>query len=321
MKKLTLTTLVLPLWFVFSTSGRADTYDYELGMSYAGTETYTNSSVVFGTLPPVTIMVDSDSDSDDIAVFGSWYFDGVTATTGPRSRAAFIGRASAISLSYSRGSGDTTTAITSSDPSFPSSIETSELSTDNISASLRWVWPESGWYGLATLATGDANIDSPSGSASFSGHAYGLGVGKYIGSQTSIDLTIMRSETDASGFVIGGTSSSTEAAIALTHIGSLGQTWQYGVDIALNTTSAGSSNGSFDIVLSLYPSRNFAFGLEVNGAVQDIANERVIYDLVASWFPSERIELAAGYGWTSIDEPADTDFNQDSFRLGANIRF
>lgn len=322
MRNLHLTTMVLPLGIVFSTSGHADTYNYELGILYGASHTSTVSTVSFGpVLPAEPIRLESDTDTDDFSVFGTWYFDGVTSTDGPRSRAAFLGRASALSLSYMRSTGDTKSTLISSDPAIPSFMDRSDQSANSFSANLRYIWPESGWYGLASLSRADANFDSGSGSADISADAYSLGVGKYIGSQTTLDLSVVRLESEASGFVIGGNSASTEAAIAYSHIGSLGRTWQYGTDIVLATIDVGTSDGSYDVRLSLNPSRPVAFGIEVNGALQDPGDGRTTYELFASWFPRESIELAASYGWVSIDEPINTDFDQDNFGVGVNFRF
>lgn len=148
--------------------------------------------------------------------------------------------------------------------------------------------------GVCQPRVDDAEFES----TEFSADAFSLGVGKYIGAQTALELTAVRQDSDASGAVIGGDSSSTEAALGLLHIGSLGGTWQYGTDIVLSTTGRGPSEGSYSARLSLYPSRSLAFGLEIDGALQDPGDVSTGYGVFASWFPRETIGLQARYGWS-----------------------
>lgn len=314
--------LAIPAFAVsvaLSATGHADSYDYQIGISYDASRA--SSESVFAVPLVDSIRVESDSDHDEIGLHGSWFFDGVAASSGPRSRAAFVGRASAVSLSYTRGTGDSVSMVTSTDSAFPPSVNRSELDTNSVSANLRWVWAESGWYGLAGLSRADSETSSEFASIDFTADVYSVGVGKYIGSQTTLEVSVVRLDSDASGPVLGGNSTSTEAAVALSHIGSLGRTWQYGTDIALATTARGASDGSYSLRFSLYPSRPLAFGLEIDGALQDSGDVSTNYELFASWFPRERIGLDARYGWLSIDEPGNSDIDQHSFGFGAQFRF
>lgn len=311
----------LALSFALSATGHADSYDYEIGISFDANRASSESFFAVPIGPVGSIRVESDSDHDEIGLHGTWFFDGVAASSGPRSRAAFIGRASAISLSYARGNGDSVSTSGSTDPAFPSSTDRSELDTNSVSANLRWVWGESGWYGLAGLSRADSETNSQFVSIDFTADVYSVGVGKYIGSQTTLEVSVVRLDLDASGPVLGGNSTSTETAVALSHIGSLGRMWQYGTDIALATTERGASDGSYSLRLSLYPSRPLAFGLEIDGALQDPGDVSTNYGLFASWFPRERIGLDARYRWISIDEPSNTDFDQYTFGIGVKFRF
>jgi hypothetical protein len=319
MRRIHLAVSALAVSVALSETGHADNYDYQIGISYDASRA--SSESVFAVPIVDSIRVESDSDSDEIGLHGTWFFDGVAASSGPRSRAAFIGRASSISLSYRRGNGDSVSTLSATDPAFPSSTDRSELDTNSVSANLRWVWAESGWYGLAGLSRADFETDSEFGSIDFTADAYSLGVGKYIGSQTTLELSVVRLDSDASGSIIGGNSTSTETAVAFSHIGSLGRTWQYGTNIGLATTERGASDGSYSVRLSLYPSRPLAFGLEIDGALQDPGDVSTDYGLFASWFPRERIEFDARYGWISFDEPSNTDFDQYTFGVGVNFRF
>jgi hypothetical protein len=319
MRRIYLAVSALAFSVALSATGHADSYDYEIGISYDASRASSESNFAGPFLP--SIRFESDSDNDDIRFAGTWFFDGVAASTGPRSRAAFISRASAISLTYTRGNGDTVSTVNTTDPAFPSFTDKSEQNTNSFSAKLHGVWSESGWYGLASLSRAGIEIDSESGSTDLSADTYSLGLGKYIGIQTTLELSVVRLDSDASGFIIGGNSTSTEAAVAFSHIGGLGRTWQYGTDIVLATTERGTSDGSYRVRLSLYPSRPLAFGIDIDGALQDPGDVSTNFGLFASWFPRESIELDAHYGWISIDEPSNTDFDQYNFGVGVNFRF
>lgn len=318
-RRIHLAVSALAVSVALSEIGHADNYDYQIGISYDASRA--SSESVFAVPIVDSIRVESDSDNDEIGLHGTWFFDGVAASSGPRSRAAFIGRASAVSLSYTRGNGDSVSTLSSTDPAFPSSTDRSELETNRVSANLRWVWAESGWYGLAGWSRADSETSSEFVSIDSTADAYNVGVGKYIGSQTTLEVSVVHLDSDASGPVIGGNSTSTETAVAFSHIGSLGRAWQYGTDIVLATTERGASDGSYSVRLSLYPSRPLAFGLEIDGALQDPGNVSTHYGLFASWFPGERIEFDARYGWISIDEPSNTDLDQYTFGVGVKFRF
>jgi hypothetical protein len=300
----------------WSATAHAAGYDYELAISYDGSRTSVDAPV---SSLPRPIRARSDSDNEEIGFAGTWYLAGVDVSNGPRSRAGFVSRASSVSLSYTRGSGDSAFTVDSDDPSFPSSVGSSEQDTNNLSGNLRWVWPESGWYALAGFSMADFETDVEIDS--IEANAFSLGVGKYIGAQTALELTAIRQESDFSGAVIGGDSTSTEIAASLLHIGSLGQTWQYGTDIALSTMSRGLSEGSYSARLSLYPSRSLAFGFEIDGALQDPGSVGTDYGVFASWFPRERIGVHARYGWAGFDEPENIDRDQYDFGVGVSIRF
>lgn len=311
----------LALSVALSATARADSYDYQIGISYDASRASSASDAAGPIQPVEPIRFESDSDDDEIAFTGTWFFDGVAASTGPRSRAPFISRASAISLGYTRGDGETVSTVSSGDPAVPSFMDRSEQDTNTISANLRWVWPESGWYGLAGLSRANVEIGGEFASADLNADTYSLGFGKYIGTRTTLDLSVVRLDSDASGFVIGGNSTSTETEVAFSHIGSLGRTWQYGTDVVLTTADRGTADGSYGVRLSLYPSRPLAFGIGINGALQDPGDVSTDFELFASWFPREDIGLDARFGWISFDEPSNTDLDQYNFGVGVNFRF
>ncbi len=295
-----------------------DTFDFEVGTSYDRISTSSEGTGLLGfPQPSIPFTSTSDGDDDDITVFGTWFFDGVSAPDGPRSRAAFLSRASSVSLSYRYGDSDTSSSLTSPDPSFSPVMGWESWSSDAISANLRYVWPESGWYGLAGVSTLDEEFDSSFGSFNSDVETYSLGIGKYIGSQTSVDLRVSRLEGETAGSNIGVT----ETALTLSHIGGLGETWQYGADVALTTTDVSRADELFDLRLSLYPTRSLAFGLETSGSVQDAFDEGTRYGLFASWFARENIELEASYRYVDTESFPNFDQDEDGFGVGVRVRF
>ncbi len=83
-----------------SVTAHADSYKYELDLAYDADRASLESN--FDT-PFLDLSVSSETDNDELGLTGTWYFDDVRTSTGPLSRAAFIGRASGLSLGYSRG--------------------------------------------------------------------------------------------------------------------------------------------------------------------------------------------------------------------------
>lgn len=300
------------------TTAAADTYTWEVGLGLTANNSTSRSTSTFPPPNGGTISSRSESDSDDIGIGGTWYFAGVEANSGPRSRAAFIGRASAVSLSYSRGDGDSSTNVTSTVPGFPDQSFRSDASSDSFSGNLRLVGKDSGWYGLASVSRTESEGDFPGlGATQFSSNAYGLGVGKYLGSQTALELNVARGE--AQGFY------TTIAALALIHIGAMGDTWQYGIDASLSDDNQDGSNARFGARFSLYPSRSWAFGADISAQLEDTSDGPRNYGLFASWFPTERVEIEARYTTTDVDVPtafiSNVDVDQYSYGAGVNVRF
>lgn len=304
--------------FALPAAAHAAGYDYEIAISYDASRA-SSESVATTIFQPINIQ--SNSDYDEIGFAGTWYFNGADASVGPRSRAAFISRASAASLSYSRGNGDSIFTLNRTSPFIPSMTQSAEETTNNVSANLRRVWRESGWYALAGFSMAEFKAQSEFVSTKLEADVFSLGIGKYIGAQTTLELTAVRQDSDASGAVIAGDSTSTELALGFSHMGGLGRTWQYGTDIVMATTGRGSADGSYSARLSLYPSRPLAFGIEIAGALQDADDVSTDYGLFASWFPRELIELQAHYGRIAVDEPPGVELDQYDFGLGVSFRF
>ena len=310
-----------------ATNAMAEQYDFEVELAY-GRSQFDGSQTI--TTQGGTIFNSTESDSDDLGLIGSWYFAGLSDDKGPRARAVFVDRASSFSFGYLRSEQSTSTFITSDDPAFtfPAVVPEFESSGNTYSADIRYVHKSSGWFGQAGLLSANTTL---SGFVSNSVDATGwsLGVGKYLFDMTALSLDF--SEVDVDG---GG--SATVTAVSLTHLGNLGSSWQYAIDVAYSRADAdfGTEIDTWAAALAFYPTRDFEFGI----AYEDVSNNSSAFiDLsttgvegFASWHVTPKVRLAARYrvddpdylGNVSIGgSPTVSDADQSSFGISAAIRF
>ena len=171
----------------------ADEFDYELRFDY---DAQRFSSEDLFSVPVLgggerSILFSSDQDVDEFRLSGSWFFDGVSDSSGPRSRAAFLSRASSLSVGYSQQLEEFAGTQVSNDPSIPPTVARDNTDSEFLSLDLRYVEPASGWYGLASLALSERDFGlAGGGNVTREFGALVLGAGKYIGEQTAIDLTV-----------------------------------------------------------------------------------------------------------------------------------
>lgn len=291
-------TLIAASLGLFGVNAGADEFDFELALDYDST------SISSTTQTQLPIVFDLDQDLDNIDLRGTWFFNGVVANEGPRDRAAFLGQASSVSLSYANLDGSTVSRIVSSDPNIPSSTDRSSQSGDAFSVDGRYVW-NSGWYVVGGLASADLEgVDVT---------AIAAGVGKYFGSRTALDFSVTRAESD--------NSDSTEVSLNLRRVGDLGSTWQYAADLNVSTISIGDADGSYEARFTLYPSRDFGFGASINGGIGSSQFDSTSYSVLASWFPAQNIGLEASYGWVDSDDLPGTSTDTDTFSIGGVFRF
>ncbi len=299
-------------WIVFSAlalgllagTGNADEFDFELGLSYGSTEISSTTNPGIG---PLSLEVDQDL--DDVGLNATWYFDGVVSNEGPRERAAFLAQASSVSFAYMNLDGDVVLRTISTSPTIPSSQQRSSQSGDTFGLVGRYVWQDSGWYVTGSIATADLEIDGSGGTDT---DAYGVGIGKYFGNRTTVDVTVAQSDA--------GGSDETDVSLSVTHIGDLGGTWQYAADGRLSSAEALDADASYRVGLTLYPSRSVGFGVDVGGALGG-SFDSTGYDIFGSWFPSEAIGLRASIGLVDADDGPDTDTDEDIFRIEGVFRF
>jgi len=307
-----------------ATSGVAEEYDFEVGLAFGSTSTEGSKTI---TTPSETVLNSSEIDTDVLSVFGSWYFTGLSDDEGPRARAALVDRASSLSFGYSRADQTRSAFLMSDDPSsiVPSFDSTFESDSDAYAIDFRYVHRDSGWFGdaaLHSLNTTRFGYVFDSGDAT----GWGLGIGKYLFDTTTLGLDVGRRNYD--GIL------ETDVVLSFSHLGDLGERWQYGVDLAY-----GRSEGDFDFeqdtwgaAIALYPTRDFEFGV----GVEDISSSDYLSDSTgiegfASWFVTPNVRLSARYRSDDIDyyfgnviiggAPEVRDAEQDSYEISATIRF
>ena len=310
---------------LIATSGVAEEYNFEVGLAFDSTNTEGSRTI---TAPGETIFDSSEIDTDVLSVFGSWYFTGLSDDKGPRARAALVDRASSLSFGYSRTDQTFSSFRMSDDPSssFPPNDSTYENDGDAYAIGIRYVHRDSGWFGDAALLSSDTTavgVVHDSGDAS----EWSLGIGKYLFDTTTLSLDVGRRDYD-------GVLEETDVVLSFSHLGNLGERWQYGIDLAY-----GRSEGDFDleqdtwgVAIALYPTRDFEFGV----GVEDISGSGYFRDSTgikgfASWFITPNVRVSARYRVDDIyywfgsifigGAPEVSDAEQDSFEISATIRF
>ncbi len=307
---------------VLAASGAAaDDFDFEVGVTYDRTQL--DSEQTF-TSNVGTIFNSTEVDTDAYSLFAGWYFEGLSDDNGPRARAAFVDRASVISVGYVRTDVTFSTSIVSTDPLVPPFEGEFESDADAYALDLRYVWRDSGWFMNVGVAEADANVGGAIGGSS-DVTSWRLGVGKYLFDTTTLALDVSDSDDDVAD--------ATVIVLTFSHLGDMGETWQYGVDLGYARTDADFDLeiDSWSAALSLYPNRDFEFGLRL---VEQDADpeflESTSYEGFASWFVTPGVVLGASYRVDDVDsrgsvvfQPADrdSDTDQDGFSLSVSVRF
>jgi hypothetical protein len=298
-----------PAALVFTGNAVADTFDYEVRAGYASaTSDFSNTTLIGSTR--------GSSDTDSFNLGGSWYFTGLSDDEGPRSRAAFLSRASSLMLAYSRGDGSSSSTFT--DPVLPPVTARSKTTRDDFSAGFRYVWKQSGWYGLAGVSRFESKFRTQSGgpvivpSIELDATLYNVGVGKYLGEATAIDLNVSRADTDGLD--------TNNYALTFTHIGKIGQTWQYGLGVSASLSDQNDDDGTYGASFSLFPTRNLEFGVSISHRDSGVI-EGESYNGFVSWFVRPNVELTASYTEDNPDTASGQSFDNSATAIGASIRF
>ena len=301
----------------FATGAAAADYDYELGLAYGwGQFDGTFATIVNGVPTPSLGISTTSSDSDTIDLSGAWYYSGRSDADGPKSRAAFLSRASSIVVGYSRGDESGSASFTGGG-NIPPVSNTFDSTSNEISVDLRHVWVDSGWYALAGVAhaelEGDSVINGAASSSEWDATAYALGVGRYLGKATTLDLSVLT--LDAGG------SNPTVIALTFNHVGSISETWQYGASAAYAKSDTGGDGDVFAVQGALYPSVATEFGLGFTRQESARGSDQDAIEAFAGWFVRDHVELTARYRMIDADSGPGEDTDSDEFGVGVSVRF
>ena len=310
-----------------SSSAFADDFKYELGLTYSSLSIDGLSSQ--SPRPPDLpgFNVEFQEDIDQFGVSGSWYYGGVTASDGPRTRAAFLSRASFLTFDYwSLDGAQDSQVFADDDANITNPNDRFIENSDSVTLNGRYVW-DSGWFVDAGLNRFDtkrrsSNLDPP-GLGGFEVMTYRAGAGRYIGNNHTVGLAV-----DVLDFNISS-GTSIEYTLNYAAVGSLGASWDYSADVNVTVGEDSLSDGSYEAELLLYPSRSFGFGAGIHDSFGSgastfgdrINNYGTAYDLNVNWFPSEALGLEAVYRIIDEDDGPGTEFEVDAFNLSAVFRF
>lgn len=299
------------------TTAAADDYDFQVDLTYGwGQSESTIIPTVNGVPDPSLGTNRTSSDSDIISLTGVWFYSGLSDAKGPKSRAAFMSRASGIVMSYSRG--DESGSLEISGGILPPASASFDATSDELSLDLRHVWQDSGWFALAGFSRVEVDGESTSigGGVSFSSadaNGYRLGFGKYLGEATTLELGITTLDV--------GSSNPTVVALSFSHIGSLGANWQFGTDVAYAKSDTGGEGDAFALRGSLFPTDSIEFGLAFSRNEPVDGFEIDALEAFGGWFIRDNVELVASFRLDDPEEGPGQDADSDEFTIGAKVRF
>lgn len=306
-------------------NGFTEEYNFEIGLAFDSTR-FSGSKTI--TTPTGTIFNSGETDTDELSVLGSWYFAGLSDDKGPRARAALVDRASSLSVGYSRTEQTRSMILIVDDPSFPfpSTDSRSDSDGDSFAVNLRYVDRDSGWFGSAGLFNSDTTLYGFVAD-SVDATGWSLGGGKYLFETTTLGLDVGQIDGD-------GGSDATVVAVTFSHLGNLGERWQYAIDLGYSRIDADSAGerDTWDATFALYPTQDFEFGIAVEDRSYNGFN--ALLDTLgiggfASWYVTSNVRLSAHYRVDDADflgnifssDPTVSDADQDSFRISASVRF
>lgn len=285
----------------------AETYDFEIGAQF-GSVDGGGATAATNFLPATS----GSSSSDEIALFGTWFYDGLSDEKGPRSRAAFLSRSSGVTLQYSSSDSDTSNTVPG--PFGPITV-TSGSETSTFALDVRHYFGDEGWFITGGYARSDFDITFDGGTISgfadsFSADVLSAGVGKFIADRTSVEIGIAR--------IDGEGESDTSFAASISHIGDLDSGWQWGGDAGIGIVD--SDNRSYSGRVLLYPNRDFAFGVGLTLTDQEFSVDTTNISAEVDWFVSPTTSLRAEVFRADIDA-GDIDSDADGFTVGFRMRF
>ena len=199
----------------------------------------------------------------------------------------------------------------------PPTSGSTDGTTHSLKVDLRHVWKASGWYGLAGATRSDSEIDTEfngiGGSFDTDATAFTVGIGKYLGPATALDLSVVSSDIDDFD--------TTVYALSFSHIGSLGDKWQYAADLGAARSDEDGVDGSYLLGLSLFPNTELELGIEIVQQDTPFEEDRDTYEGFVRWFARDHVELYASYLNADWEPNSISDTDTDQFVIGVNVRF
>lgn len=302
--------IVLLIGCGFVANVAAEDYDYEIGVTYARGQT---DSTIVSTLRGGST---SSSDSDNIDLTGAWYYSGLSDSSNPKSRAVFLSRASSVVVGYSYS--DESGSFESEGGGIFAPVSANfDSKTSSLSVDLRHVWKDSGWYALAGISRAELQSDSVSNgmasSSELDATRYSLGVGRYLGKATTLDFGVATLDV--------GSSNPTVIALSLSHVGPIGEDWQYGADLTYAKSDTSGDGDLYALRGALYPTSDFEFGLGFSRRESGGGFETDTMEVFAGWFIRDHIEVSVRYRQDDPDTIPEEEFDSDLFGIGIKVRF
>lgn len=290
-------------------------YRYEAGFGFERSEaSLTDTGFGFVGPGPGFPSLSVDTESTAFEVRGTWFFDGLSDERGPRSRAAFIDRASSLTVLLGDSSSETDAVLRIPGATPPETRDSFDSDGNSYELTGRYVFEPSGWFFTGQLAR--LEIDTFGAGADVD--VLGVGIGKYLGETTTLELSAARAEIDVFG---GGDDTDDGLALTFDHIGGDAASIQYGVTASVSNESIEGSSGSYSVRGSLYPNRDLRFDIGVSGQLGSDPIDATVFSIGGGWFFTEAFEVSAAYSFTDFDEEANVELDEDGFLLAARYRF
>jgi hypothetical protein len=246
-------------------------------------------------------------DVSSLGIGGTYYLDSVDDSKGPLGEAAFMSRASSISLSGSDGETD--------------ADDIEDLEVWSVSADARLVFGEGGWiadlgylYSEPELADGPGNIDTDINAGT-------VGFGKYLFENTTLvaSYTYIDIEAETDDGVELFDSDYDAYRLDVDHLFQFGDNGGLKLHAAYGLVDL-DDNDDIDIYeldATWYICRNLGIGAAIRNTEQD-GQEIEEYGVSGEYFINEQVAFSVSYFEGEFD---DTNFETDSFMVGITARF
>ncbi|MEJ2444251.1 MAG: putative porin [Exilibacterium sp.] len=267
----------------------AETYQVELEGGYTSIESDFDD-------------IDLEPDGDGWELGATYYFSPVNTDKGPLAEAAFLDRASEVSIGYSDSEVD---------------LLGGKLETDAYLFGGRFVDISSGWTFSANYTAVEDDILVQQGQNLFALDTeidiWALSVGKYIGEGTEVYLSYANRDVD-----LDVNEDSDTYSLGIKHVATLSGQMYYAVDASVDFVDEGSDDGEvWNGAFTLYPLNHLGVGVSISYADFDVDNTET-YSVFGRWFVTQQLALSLSY---DMEEVEDNNFETDIVSAGATLRF